>query len=336
MNATHDNVSNLKLVLRGLIGGLFMGLANLVPGISGGTMLVAAGIYHRFIEGIAEVTTFRFRLRSVLLLGAVMLAAMAAIILLAGPTKELVVHHRWIMYALFIGLTLGGVPVVWTMVDRATRGLWLGAGCGFVGMAGLALVQAAGSGGAGSNEGFLVMLVAGMVAAGAMILPGISGGYLFLVMGVYVPVLGAIDELKMAVKAGGGFSEIWSAAQDPFMNVVIPVGIGVVLGVVIVSNLLKIALTKAEKPTLGVLLGLLVGAVVGLWPFQQGVAPKLGELYRGQALTQQALDAIKPEKYPTEFFTPSTSQIFAALGLILAGFVLTSLISRLSKEDAKS
>ncbi len=336
MKTSNDNTPNSKLVLRGLVGGVFMGLANLVPGISGGTMLVAAGIYQGFIEAIAEVTTFRFRFRSVLLLGTVVFAAAMAILLLAGPTKELVVHHRWIMYAIFIGLTLGGVPVVWTMVDRATRGLWIGAACGFVGMAALGIVQAAGSGAAGSNEGFLVMLVAGMVAAGAMILPGISGGYLFLVMGVYVPVLGAIDQLKTAVKGGGGLSGIWAAAQDPFVGVVIPVGIGVVLGVVVVSNLLKIALNKAEKPTLGVLLGLLVGAVVGLWPFQQGVAPKVGDLHRGQVLTQQAIDAIKPEKFPTEFFTPSTLQILGALGLIIAGFTVTILISKLSREDAKA
>ena len=334
MKQSEDTVSNGKLVVRGLIGGVFMGLANLVPGISGGTMLVAAGIYHRFIAAIAEVTTLRFRFRSLLLLGAVVMAAGAAIVLLAGPTKELVVHHRWIMYALFIGLTLGGVPVVWTMVERPTRGLWIGAACGFVGMAILGLIQAAGPGGAGSNEGFLVMLFAGMVAAGAMILPGISGGYLFLVMGVYVPILGAIDALKIAVKAGGGAGAIWAAAQDPILQVVVPVGIGVVLGVVVVSNLLKIALTKAEGPTLGVLLGLLVGAVVGLWPFQQGVAPKVGEVFRGQVLTEQAMAALKPEKYPTEFFAPSALQVLAALGLVAAGFGLTFLISRLSKDDA--
>jgi putative membrane protein len=336
MKKNEDNVSNSKLVLRGLVGGVFMGLANLVPGISGGTMLVAAGIYQRFIAAIAEVTTFKFRGRSVLLLGSVVFAAASAILLLAGPTKELVVHQRWIMYAIFIGLTLGGVPVVWTMVDKATRGLWVGASAGFVGMAVLGIVQAAGSSGAASNEGFLIMLFAGMIAAGAMILPGISGGYLFLVMGVYVPVLTAIDELKLAVKGGGGVSGIWGAAQDPVLNVVVPVGIGVVIGVVLVSNLLKIALARAEKPTLGVLLGLLVGAVVGLWPFQQGVAPKLGELFRGQPVTSALLETIKPEKYPTEFFTPSATQVLIALSLIVAGFAVTAAISRLSREDAAS
>ena len=96
-----------------------MGLANLVPGISGGTMLLAAGVYPGFISAIAEVTTFRFRFRSLILLASVVGSAALAILLLAGSVKDLVVDHRWIMYSLFIGLTLGGVPLV--LSDGETR-----------------------------------------------------------------------------------------------------------------------------------------------------------------------------------------------------------------------
>ena len=88
-----------------------MGLANLVPGISGGTMLLAAGVYPQFIEGIAEVTTLRFRARNLALLGAIGGAAAIGIVSLAGLIKGLVIDHRWAMFSLFIGLTLGGVPV---------------------------------------------------------------------------------------------------------------------------------------------------------------------------------------------------------------------------------
>ena len=105
--------------VRGGVGGVLMGLANLVPGISGGTMLLAVGIYPQFIRSIAEVSTFRFRLRSVLLLISVVAGAALAIIALADVAKSLVENHRWIMYSLFIGLTLGGVPLLWRMVRPA-------------------------------------------------------------------------------------------------------------------------------------------------------------------------------------------------------------------------
>ena len=78
-----------------------MGLANLVPGISGGTMLLITGVYPGFIGAIAEITTLRWRWSSVVLLGTIGGAAVLAILLLAGPTKTLVITHRWVMYSLF-------------------------------------------------------------------------------------------------------------------------------------------------------------------------------------------------------------------------------------------
>jgi len=120
--------------------------------------------------------------------------------------------------------------------------------------------------------------------------------------------------------------------------VVLPVGLGVLLGVLVVSNVLKRMLERWEKGTLGGLLGLLVGAVVGLWPFQVGVAPEVGDTFKGQVVTPELLAEIEPEKYPTEFFSPSGAQIGGALGLIVVGFVLTALIAKLGagKDEAKA
>ena len=230
------NPTNGALATRSVVGGVLMGLANLVPGISGGTMLLAAGVYPRFIKAIAEVSTLRFGLPSLIVLGSVGLSAALAIGLLAGPVKDLVIHHRWIMYSLFIGLTLGGVPVVWRMAKPATRSLWVGAVAGFVAMAALALAQSSGAGESGGESGgFVMLLLAGLAGASAMILPGVSGGYLLLVLGQYVAILGGIEAMVAALKARD-----LTAAMEPAMDVVLPVGIGVVVGVVAVSNVLKI------------------------------------------------------------------------------------------------
>jgi putative membrane protein len=115
MTEERPQAATLLLAVRGAIGGTLMGLANLVPGISGATMLLVAGVYPGFIGAIAEVTTFRFFARSLVLLAAIVGTAALAILLLAGSVKGLVEDHRWMMYSLFIGLTLGGVPIVWRM-----------------------------------------------------------------------------------------------------------------------------------------------------------------------------------------------------------------------------
>jgi len=319
--------------LRALIGGFLMGLANLVPGISGGTMLLASGIYPHFIRAVAEVSTFRFTMRSILVLGSVVLASVTGVVLLAGTVKSLVVEHRWIMYSLFIGLTLGGIPIVWRMVRPPNASVWMGAIGGFLVMAFLALAQQAGVSETGSGGGVVTHGLAGLAGASAMILPGVSGGYLLLVLGEYIPILSAIDAFKIALKAGD-----MSAAMDPAVSVLLPVGVGVVLGVVMVSNLLKWLLARFPKPTLGVLLGLLVGAVVGLWPFQQSIDLILDQtVIKGQVVTAENLIEFALEDYPTEYFTPSGGQVGAALAFILLGMAVTLGISRFSRDaDAEA
>ncbi len=317
------------LATRSGIGGVLMGLANLVPGISGGTMLLAAGVYPDFINAIAEVTTFRFRLRPIVVLACVVAAAALAILLGAGTIKDLVVNQRWIMYSLFIGLTLGGVPIVWRMVGKPNRSMWIGTVCGLLVMGALFVMQLTGfAAQAGGKAQYIMLFLAGIVGASAMILPGVSGGYLLLVLGQYVPILSAIDRFKDALEAGDS-----AIAAGIVFTVGLPVGLGVVLGVVGVSNLVRMLLSRYRTPTLGILLGLLLGAVIGLWPFQQGIRPGIGDMVKGQTMTAELISELEPEDYPIEYFHPRAAQMGGAVLLLLAGFGITSAVSRLGRNQ---
>jgi putative membrane protein len=318
----------IAFAARSVVGGALMGLANLVPGISGGTMLLATGVYPQFISGVAEVTTFRFRARTIIMLALIAGAAFVAIVAFASLVSELVIDHRWIMYSVFIGLTLGGVPVLWRMVKPADPVLVFSSIIGIALMAALALYQPGEAAAHGDQTGVYAMLVlAGIAGGAAMILPGLSGAYLLLVLGQYLTILAAIDLARQ------GVSDRDTAVIAQAMHVFIPVGIGVVLGIVGLSNLMKLLLEKAQRPTLGVLLGLLLGAVFGLWPFQQPVQPEVGQVIKGVELTSPAMvDAIAHKDWPTAFFTPSTAQIIGALCLIATGFAVSMLIARLGRN----
>ena len=324
----------LGTALRGVLGGVLMGLANLVPGISGGTMLLAAGVYRAFVGAVADVTTLRFRSRSLVVLGSVVGAALVSIVVLAGPVKTLVIEQRWVMYALFVGLTLGGVPLVSGMLRKA-GGVSAGALGGFaVALAAMGVLAfGVGPGGAGGG-GFVMLFVAGVAGASAMILPGLSGAYLLLVLGQYVVILGSVSRAKDAASAGdvGALMAEWA--------VVVPVGVGVVVGVAGLSNLIKWLLHHRERETLGVLLGLLVGSVLGLWPFQETVAPLVGDEVKGVEVVElreadggvvEAVGsdgAVVPrEDWGTAFFAPSAGQVAGAAGLIGLGFGLTMAIA---------
>ena len=113
-----------------------------------------------------------------LVLSCVAGSAFLAILLFAGLMKALVIDHRWIMYSLFIGLTLGGVPLVWRLARPASLGLVLGVVAGFILMLLLNSIQAAGTG----EHDIALLFLSGLAGASAMILPGVSGGYLLLLL----------------------------------------------------------------------------------------------------------------------------------------------------------
>ncbi len=289
-----------------------MGLANLVPGISGGTMLLAMGVYPQFIEAVADTSTFRFRARSLLVLACVVGGAAAAIVLLAGAVKGLVLDHRWLMYSLFIGLTLGGVPVIWRLVQPVGRTVIIAAIVGFLAMVGLALAEtsSAGTGGSGQEQ-VLLLVLAGAAGGAAMILPGVSGAYLLLVLGQYVVILGAIESARDAVT-----DRDWQQLGE-CLRVFVPVGVGVVIGVVGISNVVKLLLDRFPRATLGFLLGLLLGAVVGLWPFRREAEPG----------PEGAVSAAEQ----TIYFAPTVTQVLVALLLIGVGFGTSVGIDRLGR-----
>ena len=305
-----------------------MGLANLVPGISGGTMLVAAGIYTRFVDAISDVTRLRFKASSIVFLGVVVLAAVIAIGALAGVIAQALIDFRWGMYSLFIGLTLGGAPLLAGMIRTKGFGPAAIGGTifGVAAMAGLVLVQAGGGGSSGGTSGSVMLFLGGVAGASAMILPGVSGAYLLLLLGLYDTI---INSIKTFVKAGTSM-DIDAALGE--LGVVIPVGLGVVFGVVAVSNLLRFLLNRYESPTLGVLLGLLLAAPLGLYPFREGVEPVVGDEIRGQIVTAETVGDIDPKDWQQQSFTPSAVQIAGAGGLVVLGFIATLGIARLGRE----
>jgi len=327
-SSPHSQQSPVPVVRCGL-GGVLMGLANLVPGISGGTMLVACGIYTLFIDAVSDATRLRFNRRMILTLGCVVIGAVIAIGGLASMIHWALVNHRWVMFSIFIGLTLGGVPILWAMAKPIKRDTWAGVVIGALLMGGLVALQELGGAGSGLSGPFGLVL-GGAAAASAMILPGVSGAFLLLLLGQYESIIGAIKGSVNALKVG----DIGTLMDQ--MGVVIPVGIGVLLGVAIVSNLLRWVLHHYERLTLGVLLGLIMAAPAGLYPFREGVMPQVGDTIKGELVTEENLvemqAADNAKDWDQRAFTPNTGQIVGAQLLIIGGFVVTVGIARLGRE----
>ena len=319
---------NPLLLGRCMIGGVLMGLANLVPGISGGTMLLAAGVYPTFVESVAAATTLTRKLRPWLLLAFIAVPAILAIGVLAGTVRDMVLEHRWIAYSLFIGLTLGGAPTIWRMLKPLPGRAGIAALVAFIAMVTLAILQESQPASSTGEGGLAGLFIAGFAGAAAMVLPGVSGGYLLLVLGQYVPVLDAIDAFKEAIRAGELDVMIQSAWP------LFAIGIGVLLGVSLVSNVMRWLLKQHREVTLGALLGLLLGAVAGLWPFREAVLPEVGSLIRGEKVeTVAAAEAIELKYWPTASYEPSLGRIGLSLLLVMGGGLGSLLVGRLGGND---
>lgn len=329
---------------RAVLGGVLMGLANLVPGISGGTMILAIGLYDRFIDAVADVTRLRLRRESLLFLGAMATGLAAAVLLGSGVAVRLVAEHRWAMYALFVGMTLGGAPELWRLARPHGAGVLAAVAAGFGAMA----LFAFGTGESALEPTIPVLLAVGAAGAASMILPGISGSYVLLILGMYDTVIGALS-----------LSEVRESPRDSLL-IVGPVVIGAGLGIALLSNVLKALLKRFSGPSHGVLLGLLLGSILGLYPFQESVHPELahkptrkaieavvlgGEPAGAVAATVDGLDGaalaahaerwsgsgkstIKRASLETRRFEPSFTRLLQALGLFALGVMLTRLLGR--------
>ncbi len=253
-------------------GGL-MGLAFLVPGVSGGTMVLVMGFYDEFVNSIADATRLRFSRRNAIFLAILLGVAALSFVSCAGLMHWLVAHQRAAMYSLFVGLTLGGAPLMYRMTKPLNAKSMALVLVGFLMMIGIAATKSetptrtdrsveTETGEIRIEAAYGLDLLAGVLSVSAMVLPGISGAYMLLVIGRYEAILAAIAAARRWAFSGG------SEGDTAWLGVLIPVAIGVIVGVVTLSNLLKWLLRRHEKPTLGFLMGVLLGSVVGIWPFE--------------------------------------------------------------------
>ena len=240
--------------------GALMGAANVVPGVSGGTLALMFGIYERLIGAIRDGARAlaRFargdvrggieRLKSVEwgLLLPLAGGAFITVIVLAGLLESGLEEYPEAMAGLFLGLVVASIVVSWRLPN------WDGPRLALMALVGVALFAALGwQTGPVADPSPLVLFLAGAIAICAMILPGLSGSFLLLMFGMYEAVLTVIDE-RMIGDA-------------------IVFGIGAVLGLALFASLLTRLLERHHDTMLAVLIGLMVGSLRVLWPWPNGV-----------------------------------------------------------------
>ncbi|MFB6290284.1 MAG: DUF368 domain-containing protein [Candidatus Bipolaricaulia bacterium] len=245
------NYLRIKVVL--LLKGMVMGFADVVPGVSGGTMALITGIYEELISAlesfnpsiILDLTVGRFKeviegVKEIEYGFLVPLGLGIGIALLVGSqfVRYLLEQFPPYTYSFFFGLILASAGLLYFEVPEVKFSSVV---TSIVGAAAAVLIIGVSSGNFG--HGLPVMLIAGAIAICAMILPGISGAFILLLLGQYEYILDSIGRLPASLPT------------------LIVFGLGAGVGIVSFSRVLSFALDRWRSETLGFLIGLMVGAL---------------------------------------------------------------------------
>lgn len=248
----------LNQILRGVV----IGVANIIPGVSGGTMMVSMGVYDTLIHSITHL--FREFWKSVKALLPYAVGMLAGILVFASLISWGLEHYELPTNALFIGLILGGLSPLLKKIDRKKIGaaavivfavlfaliIWLG-------LQNRDSLQNADT--IDMNAGQMIVMVGlGMISSGTMIIPGVSGSLVLMLLGYYKAVTGALKTF------GHALVHLDFAAMGQPALMLLPFLVGIVLGIFGVAKLIEWLTGKYPTVTYCGVLGLVVASPIAL------------------------------------------------------------------------
>ena len=248
-------------LIKDILKGAIIGIANIIPGVSGGTMAVSMGIYDRLISAITSV--FKHFKKSMRVLIPVILGAAIGIIVLSYIITPALERYPLQTSCLFIGLILGGLP----MLTKHVKGARIRFPeiivfiLFFALVIGMAFFKESESNVTDIviNFGTMIQLfLMGLIASATMIIPGVSGSMVMMVLGFYNII---ISNIKTFINALLGFD---IPALIHGFGIFVPFGIGVLVGIGIVAKLIEILFEKQPTLTYCGILGLVIASPIAI------------------------------------------------------------------------
>ncbi|MCI8500997.1 MAG: DUF368 domain-containing protein [Oscillospiraceae bacterium] len=257
-------------LIKNFIAGAIIGVANIIPGVSGGTMMVILNVFDKIVGAIGQFT--KAIKKNLLYLLPILLGAAAGILAFSKGITFMLDHYPMITNFFFIGLIVGSVPLVCRSAFQKTGGkielkqIRPVSAIAFVLMLALLIVVAFFSPEEASVSVsevsvdfpmILKLFFGGILSAVAMIIPGLSGSFIMVLLGVYPLITGAVAVLL-------------PFHMDTFLHTVLPIGlpmgIGIILGLLLGAKLIDVLIKKFPQETYFGILGLLLGSLFGLYP----------------------------------------------------------------------
>ncbi len=267
-----------------MIRGVLIGVANVIPGVSGGTMAVSLGVYDRLISSLTGL--FKNIKKSLATLVPILLGAGIGIVGFAFLIEYLFAEYPVATCLTFTGLILGGLPILGASLKKELKkqGTALKAGhiAAFILLfafgIGMSLV---GGEGTAVNlahvdiAGMLLLFVMGMVASATMVIPGVSGSMVLMILGYYNSIISAITDFISALK------NLDMAGLMHGTAILMPFGIGVVIGIFLIAKLIEFLFDRYAALTYSAILGLIISSPFAIFINMGTVQLRMGEIIVG-------------------------------------------------------
>lgn len=269
-------MDSIKNILKGMV----IGLANIIPGVSGGTLMVSMNLYDQLIHCITHLFS-EFK-KNVLFLLPIFIGMGIAIVGSSFGIEAMFANYPIQTNLLFIGLILGGLPVIFKKVkkEKTNAGHIICFALFFFLVVGMSLF----GDGAGSAkelstsfEGMLILFGVGVIAAATMVIPGVSGSMVLLILGYYSPILSAITNFFRAL------ADFDVDGLIHGFKLLVPFGLGVVVGIFAIAKLIEIIFAKCPLYAYWSIIGLIVASPVAILIVASLPVPNVVSILSGAA-----------------------------------------------------
>ena len=250
-------MKNILLVIKGFI----MGIANIIPGVSGGTLALTLGIYEDFIGAISHF--FRNIKKHVNFLLPIFVGILLSVITMSNVISTCFDQYPIPTTLFFMGLVIGGIPMLLKRVKNTKEKKQVssyvialitfsivmimafseqifGSGLGNVSFSNMAVFD------------YVILFFVGLIAAATMVIPGVSGSLVLMLLGYYLPIIGVLKELTKFENLG------------PNLLVAFVFGVGVLVGIVAISKVIEYLLKKFEAKTFFGVIGFILASIIAI------------------------------------------------------------------------
>lgn len=243
-------INNLILILKGMI----IGVANIIPGVSGGTLALTLGIYEKILNILSDIKkNIKKNLKFILLLG---IGVVLGILLSSKVISFTLKNYNSQTIFLFVGLILGGLPVIFKEVNKKISITNILIAIFFI-----IFVLFFNFTNIRFPEidfkyltffDYIILIIVGMVASSTMVIPGISGSFILMILGYYDKIIEIVSDIT-------NFDHLFFN-----LSILIPFGIGVVIGLILLAKILLYLLNKYKVKTYFAIIGFIIGSIIVL------------------------------------------------------------------------